>query len=322
MAIERTPWMIGGGAEHSADVARVLANAATSGATGVTYPSSFKVTAQDVPNGSVRVGTGVGPIASTYPGAAGQTYIVRNLGSTDVTIAPTGSAAGRSDLIIISVTDPQYIGNAPEDPNDFEYTRLEVISGVNSNTRDLSGLNLGRPAIALARIDMPASTGTITQGMIKDLRKIANPKTERRLYSMQPTETKVLGISDAAFSNFPNETFRVDVPEWATHAVIRAEIGSMWLNGSPSKPGLNLGLIRFSLGSTVTQHSWYHHVSISNGSRFGASVADTIAVPLGYRGRDVGSAIQLAANSSSTANWVMDTSSFVSLDVEWQERTS
>ena len=320
MAIERTPWMIGGGAEHSADVARVLANAATSGATGVTYPSSFKVTAQDVPNGSVRVGTGVGPIASNYPGAAGQTYIVRNLGSTDVTIAPTGSAAGRSDLIIVSVTDPQYIGSAPADPNAFDYTRLEVVQGVNSNTRDLSGLNLGRPAIALARIDIPASTGTITQGMIKDLRKIALPKRERNMLTLYGSGRAGSTAHEVGngYATWPIRTEQrptVWVPEWATQLQMNVTIaGAYYQEGSPvgeTVYGFRVGLS----GHTPAQNGI---LTIEDRQRVYMNVVGNIPISPSVRGTEQYLDV-LATRTKGVGRLGSDFQTSIVIDYEWNE---
>ena len=320
MAIERTPWFIAGGVEHSAELARILANAATSGATGVTYPSSFKVTAQDVPNGSVRVNSGVGPIASTYPGAAGQTYIVRSTGTTDVTIAPTGSASGRSDLIIVSVDDPQYVGTAPEDPNDYDYTKLEVISGVPSNTRDISQIELNRPAIALARIDIPSSTGTITQSMIKDLRKIALPKRERNMLTLYGSvragsTAHMVGDGYATWPIRESQRPKVFVPEWATHLQMNVTIaGAFYQEGSPvgeTVYGFRVGLS----GHTPAQNGI---LTIEDRQRVYMNVVGNIPISPSVRGTEQYLDV-IATRTKGVGRLGSDFQTSIVLDFEWNE---
>ena len=320
MAMEYVPWLVSGGAEHSADVARVLANAATSGATGVVYPSSFRVDAQDIPNGSVRVNTGVAPIASTYPGAAGQSYIVRSTGVTDVTIAPTGSASGRSDLIIVSVDDPQYVGTAPEDPNNFEYSKLEVVQGVSNTTRDTSGLDLGRPAIALARIDIPASTGTITQGMIKDLRKIALPKRDRNMLTLYGSgragsTAHMVGDGYATWPIRESQRPKVFVPEWATHLQMNVTIaGAFYQEGSPvgeTVYGFRVGLS----GHTPAQNGI---LTIEDRQRVYMNVVGNIPISPSVRGTEQYLDV-IATRTKGVGRLGSDFQTSIVLDFEWNE---
>lgn len=252
MATDPTPWFVGGGAEHSPEVARLLAYASTAGSEGIIDPSSLRVSAQAVPGPSVRVFPGAGLILNRYAGGGQQTYALRNPTSTTVAIPATGSSGGRTDVIVARILDPQYEGQPPADPLTFQYARLERINGVPANTKTAKQLNLGYPAIALARVTIPASTGTITAGMITDLRSVANPKVETVL---RPRATITAGEESLVATRANGEWFpnaggeqQIDIPEWATRAQISAEwimiqegvgnaFGDCWVEFGPGAGG-------------------------------------------------------------------------------------
>lgn len=319
MAMERVPYLVGGGFEHSAEIMRAALATATSGAEGIVRPGDFRVTPTPVPGGSVLVLPGNGLLRNTYGGGGSQSYAIRAPEQTEVSILATGSAGGRSDLIVARVDDPTYAGTE-FDPATYEASKFEVIRGVPANTTSSKGLGLSYPAIPLALVTLPASTGTVTAEMIKDLRSVALPRTERRLYTIQPTSPVQLPPDARAWANFPRDRFSIPIPEWATHAVIHAELGSMFVNGSASNLAIVTGKVRFLLGSEATEASWFTHRSNAQGLRFGTSVADTIAIPEARRGTVALSASQLISSSDSTASWYMDTYSFSTVDVEFQER--
>ena len=137
----------------------------------------------------------------------------------------TGSSGGRSDLVVARITDPQYEGQPPADPDDFDYAYVDIIQGVSSSTRSARDLNLSYPAIALARIDLPASTGTVQASHITDLRELAQPRSVRflRAYalvsgdgSFELTSTGENGAAWPEPQDLPSMgAWRVDVPEWA-----------------------------------------------------------------------------------------------------------
>jgi len=232
--LDRVPWAISA-AEVTADTARLLAYAATSSAEGIVEPASLRVQALATPGPSVRVAPGAALLRNRYSGAAQQTYVLRNATQTTVPVAATGSAGGRTDLVVAKILDPQYEGQAPADPDAFDYSRLEVISGVPAGTKSAAQLGLSYPAIALARITIPASTATITNAMITDLREVAIPRTKELVFprpAVMGDGGLVLNSRDAHprgewFPNYGgqdnNGAYYVDVPEWATRMQIRME---------------------------------------------------------------------------------------------------
>lgn len=235
MAWDSTPWFVGGGAHHSPEVARVLAYAASSGAEGIVTPEALRVRPLSVPGTSVRVAPGACLIVNRYAGGAWQTYVGRNPVEHTVPITATGSGGGRTDLVVARVLDPQYEGDPPPDPLLFDYMRTEVIEGVPANTRSARELGLTYPAIALARITLPASTGTVQAAHITDLRRVALPRVERRLFThnLEGSTVHELTHSTAQYwPDFPEAIWEVDVPEWATHANIVAGWQSVRLGRS------------------------------------------------------------------------------------------
>lgn len=256
MAVDRVPYAVGGGAEHSPEIARQATYDSTGGNEGISSPGALRVLAQPVPNGSVRVIAGGSLLLNRYPGGAGQTYAARNATQTTVNISPTSSAGQRTDLIVMRILDPQYEGNPPADPNNFDYTRLVPIQGVPAGIQEFKELNLAYPAIALAKVTLPPSTATVTQAMITDLRKVAQPKRD----TFEMTRALIGGDTGLLLGStvdypvgewFPNvggqsNTGRYDVkiPDWAVKMTIRCEWnqvlypaksghGYVWVNYGP-----------------------------------------------------------------------------------------
>ena len=173
MATDPVPWFVGGGALHPAEVARLLAYAATSGAAGVVTAGDMAVTQLPVAGTSVRAAVGGAVIPNLYPGGGQQSYIGRAASSTDIPVTATGSGSGRVDLVIARIDDPQYGGTVPADVTVGPYIRFDIIQNVAAGSTTLPA-GTAYPAIVLARLDIPASTATITTSMITPLAKVVN----------------------------------------------------------------------------------------------------------------------------------------------------
>lgn len=330
MAIDSTPWFVGGGAQHSPEVARLLAYAATSGAEGVVEPPSLRVTAQSTPNGTVSVRPGAALILNRYAGGGQQTYVLRNASATSVTIPATGAGASRTDAIIARVLDPQYEGAAPSDPVTFQYSRIERIGSVPGNLTDIKQLNLTYPAVLLARVQIPASTGTITSGMITDLREVAIPRRESvlRTYAFSGGEGKILG-NTTAYPNgstwaeeAPDAWGSIRIPSWAT----RVRITVMWAGvGCPAGNAAGYVWAQIGLNSNpdkvVTQGTRYDTASSGGWTRQVFVAADDRYINPGLRGTE--QKIYPRANvdaSVPTANRVqLDAGSSIILQAEFIE---
>jgi hypothetical protein len=236
MALDPVPFVIGGDAEHGPDVFRQALYLATGGKQGVGSPGDLKVTALDVPGAGVRIASGAGTILNRV--ASQQSYGVRNPTADleSIRVPASGSAGGRSHLVICRVDNPYVDGNAqaPADPVHGPYDKFDIISDVPAGTRRIRDLDQykGLSAIELARIDLPASTGTVTAATITDLRTLATPRTEQVRVSATPTDYYVT-MATGQWKPFPEKPITgLQVPEWATHAIIRLETAMKYLEGN------------------------------------------------------------------------------------------
>lgn len=324
MAVDPTPWLVGGGAEHSPEVVRQSLYDSTGGAEGVSSVGGLKVLANTTPNGTVRVLPGGGILNNRYAGGAGQSYAVRNASQTSVPIKATGSGSGRVDMVVIRVLDPQYEGSAPPDPNDFQYTRLEVIEGVPAGTKTFRELNRNYPAVELAKVTLPKSTATVTAGMITDLREVAQPKVLDvwRPRPLAVPDVETLKATGEVGEYFPNAggTQSIDIPEWATRMQVRAEwlqvryaagnaYGQCWLEWGPYKAP--------SERERKSQTFQWDTPAANNVSRANWITVDDLYIPVAFRGTTQ-LFVQKARRIGGVANSVsLDAVSGVSLQVRF-----
>ncbi|MFJ7023252.1 hypothetical protein ACIQUW_33315 [Streptomyces sp. NPDC101117] len=197
-------------AEHSAQQFRMMIKDLARDNQGVTTGLDMKVTALSTPGAGVQVGDGSAVIAGKVSPVQGY-YNAYNIGSDTVPISATGGV-GRSDMLVLRVEDPEYEGD--RDPATDPIVFFEVIPNVSSSATTVPS---GYSAIPLARIDIPSSTATITNAMITDLRKVANPRRERQLWLFYYSGalTQISGTS-GAWQNFPSAvTWSIPVPAWA-----------------------------------------------------------------------------------------------------------
>jgi hypothetical protein len=322
MSWDSVPWFIGGGAQHSPEVARLLAYAATSGAEGIVSPGDLKVQALSVPGASVRVMPGAGLVLNRATGGTSQSYVARNPIEDVVAIAATGSGAGRSDLIVAQIEDPFMPGEPWQDPVDptvgpYVYTR--VISNVPAGTtrlQDVPGYS-GRSAITLARVDIPASTGTITGAMIKDLRKLAQPRSVRELRSNAPVPSNLTATTGT--QTWPNYVPTIECPAWANYANILVHVSGFVQAGSMADGALYVRLGNTQMGGTVA----LDFDAVTDGVRHGVTVTGSGLIAAGDRGA---SALPISlqgvriAPGTHTGTLRADQSTHVAFDVQFEER--
>lgn len=316
MALESVPWFVGGGAEHSPDVARMVANAATSNAAGVLGNLDFRVTPLPVPGTKVRIAAGAAVIPNGYlaaPDYGKQSYIARAADVTDDTdVTATGSGAGRSDLVVVRIDDPQFGGQAPVDPVVGPYVRFEIIENVTPGTTALP-VDLGYPAVVLARIDLPPSTGTVTSGHITDLRKVANPKRIRDLYNTQPTSPS--NITSGAYAAWtPQANRNIVVPSWATQVKIIGHLAAVVCRNDSA-----LAYVRGKFGAQYLQEVG---IDMDVNTRGTALVTDTLVIPANVRGTTVTLSLEAHTGAGGPGLIQTDVFSTVLWDVEFLEVAS
>lgn len=324
MSWDSVPWFVGGGAEHSPEVARLLAFAAVGGAEGIVEAADLKVAPLAVPGASVRVAPGAALIRNRATGGAQQTYVGRNPTEDVVQIAATGGSK-RSDLIVAQIEDPYMAGEPWQDPANpavGPYVFTRVIPNVPAGTKSLQELPAyaGRSAVVLARVDLPASTGTVTAAMITDLRKLARPRSERKLI-LHAHSGDSRELKSTTWTEWFPVKFEVEIPEWATYCNILGQVYSpVQANGQ----SFGEVQIRFD-GRSGLAGQWDLNIASSagNGARAHPLVMKWDSpVNVASRGTTKtieiwGRAIKVVA--SDTGYMVADGKTQVALDVEFLE---
>lgn len=230
------PWAIGGGSKLQAEMLRLVAWMNLGGNEGVFSSTDLEVKPLSVPGTGIRVMPGACGILNRALNASKEAYLARLFAQDLVDINPTGAGVGRSDLIIARIENPYISGEPwnlpePEDRDDGPYVFTRVIEGVPSNTKTVAELGLGYSAIPLARVDIPASTGTIIPAYLTDLRTVVNPFTGGVQGpgsgggTTNPPPDGSLGISDTDPIPFPfSSPWQLTIPPQATHADITVTI--------------------------------------------------------------------------------------------------
>lgn len=326
MAVENIPWVIKGG-KHSEFAARRVLFHATGGAEGVSSIGDMRVLQQSVAAGSVKVTPGSCVMVNRYPGALNESYDGRNASDTTVTIAANGSGSTRYDLVIARVDDWNYAGQQATPgtlPTDtVPAFKLAVIQGVASTTKKASQLNLGYPAIALARIAIPAATSAITQAMITDLREKAVPQRRRVLN----TRALVIGEADSldatgvAGEQWPNVAgWTVEVPEWAT----RVRMVASWNGVKEAAGSSRYGVVWIKMGNgTATpfqsQMTGWDNSGATQILRRDFGLSDDVAIPAVHRGTSITFLMMGRSVAGSGTFLLADEYTSVVLDLEFLE---
>jgi len=299
------------GATHPAQQFRMLVRDLGNGAEGITQGDDLKVTQRSTPGGGVTVGDGSGLVrgrANTFQGH----YSVCNIGAVDVDIAATGAGAGRSDMVIVRVEDPEYEGSL--DPQVDEIAYFDVISNVSSSATAIPD---GRTGIPLARIDIPASTSTITSAMITDLRKVANPRRQRSLLTQSPTGMSTGIGSSTTYSYFSTAAgWNIPIPDWATKVIVKIDV-------SPIRYALGdfWGQISATFGSSLPTQSIFLDDNQGTGvRRIPAIIADTLTLPASYRGTTQLLRVRAAGlNAGQAGRIYVDSGTTLAADVQFEE---
>ncbi|MEU1908353.1 hypothetical protein ACFV4E_22440 [Streptomyces hygroscopicus] len=314
MALNPTP-IATTGATHTAQQFRMMIRDLSRSNQGVTEGDHMKVTALATPGGGVQIADGSATIIGRVSPVQGS-YSAYNIGvDTSVTIAPTGGS-GRSDMVILRVEDPEYEGT--RDPATDPIVYFQVVSNVSSSATTVPS---GYSAIPLARIDIPASTATITNSMIKDLRKVANPRRDRILYPYYALDplVEISGTSET-WKTFPNLTMAtIAVPSWATVAKVVFTISGLRLAS-----GNVWGNFRFMLGSI--EAAQYVGIDDNQGTaarRNTVQMVETIDLTTttgaAMRGTNQNFYSRMRTRSSNAGRIGVDATTTFNIDVEFTE---
>lgn len=306
-------YFIGHGAQHSAEIMRLMPYMIFGAQEGVFTRTDCEVQALPTPGGAVNVMPGAAAILNRTPGYAMQMYLSRLPTAESVTVNPTDSAGPRSDLVVIRVEDPLpgTPWQLPGDPATDPYIFTRVIENVDPNTTSATQLGTSDSMYALARIDIPASTATVTQDMIVDLRTVSNPLTgvggtfEKQWTStLVPASASLVksGTAGTQFTTFPaNATWSVPIPAWAT------EVDTLVLT-SPYMVNSSWGFARLQIAGSTPASTWIDDDTVpgQGGERTSIMITGTQPIPAEIRG------------TTATVNFQMRVSEQASDGVGWR----
>ncbi|MEW1658816.1 hypothetical protein [Streptomyces sp. NPDC093707] len=301
------PPMLTHGGTHPARAFRMMVRDLARGSQGVTEANDLKVGQLSTPGPAVRVGDG----SSVIRGAAwGQgSYTQYNVGDAIVPVAPTG-ATGRSDLVIQRVEDPEYEGN--RDPAKDDIGFFQVIPNVSATTTVVPA---GMTAIPLARLDIPPNTATISDAMIKDLRGIANPRRDRRLYTAFPGGSSSLTYQDGKWHNWPAAArWTIPVPDWAVNMKAVTTFAGLRMDSA------NVFASMQQVVGTIQGQDTIIDDDQGKGVRRSTIVlADNLGVTAAMRGTNQVLYVQTFMSKAETGNLSVDGATSIVCDVEFNE---
>lgn len=317
MPWDSVPWFTEGGAEHSSEVARLLAYAAFGGAQGVVGAGDLRVKALSSPGPEVQVMAGACAIVNRAAGASYQAYAGRLPTADRVSIAATG-VTPRSDLIVARVENPYSYGETwpnPSDPKVGPYIFTRVISNVPKTTTRVSQVRPSDSAIELARIDIPANTSTITQAMITDLRSMVSPRRDRRIYTSFPTSLSTLSYSDNKWHNWPGAArWDIAVPTWATRMKIITTLAGLRFTKADV-----FAKMQNVFGGQLGQDTVIDDDQGANTRRSTIVLADNMSIPASMRGTTQTLYLQTYMYKSETGDVSVDGGTSIIADIEFVE---
>ncbi|MGW3400309.1 hypothetical protein [Streptomyces zhihengii] len=299
-------------AEHPAQQFRMLVRDLARGAEGITEGDDLKVTQLDTPGGGVQISDGSGIVTGRANAFQGS-YAVANVGAATVDVAANGGGATRYDMVILRVEDPEYEGTLDPTPTGDLINYFTVIPNVGSTATTIPG---GLTGIPLARIAIPAATSVITDAMITDLRKVANPRREHRKYVQTPTggSTAISGTSGTPMNFSTAAGWNIDIPEWATQAIIGISIGGLRLS-----VGDFYGNISATLDALIIEPVIVDDNGGSAVRRTTHIMGDTLTIPSLYRGTTRLLRARGLAAPGNAGSMQVDASSTLIADVEFVE---
>lgn len=285
MTLDGVAWSIKD-AIHDVEVLQALPYVLGGAKEGVAGHTDLRVTATPVNDGNVHVAAGGGNLLNRYEGGIALGYTVRNDADAAVAIDPQGAGGTRFDLVAVVVEDPMFPGQpAPADTETGPFVFFRVYENVGGATT-LAEVDPNQTGYALAKITMPASTATVSQAQIQDLRELVNPRVFTVTRQCEYT-TAAAFVMPTAQGLFPTDaSWDVDIPEWAN----RVRLEAMWpsvsmLDSSGGGTGAGSGSVVAGLGSIECDAPWAAAGAVAGKALPQClAVAGEAEIPTGLRG--------------------------------------
>lgn len=306
-------WAVTGGTNSAAE-ARLMLQASTRASQGVVETGDLKVTETGTPSSSVQVAAGACVIKGVEVNFQGS-YSGVNAG-VDTLAVPASGASATHHLIIARAEDPTFSGSpwTTDLGAGAPVVRAVLVPDVAAGTTTVPA---GTSGIPLARIDMPASTATVTDDMIVDLRSLADPRRERLLLTEAPaTASTAIGAS-LTWSYFDTANgWNIAVPSWAARAIIKVDVSPIRYD-----LGFFFGQVGASFGASINvQPSVIDDNQGSGIRRVPTTIGDTVAIPSAYRGTTQLLRVRAAALETGQVGRIqVDSGTTLIADVQFEE---
>lgn len=285
MGWDGIPMMVEGGAKHSAALMRKMVYAAVGGNDGIIGGTDLEVRELAVPGTKIRVFPGLATIRNKANGATNELYLGSMFSEDQVDIVATTASGARSDMICARVENPYVSGEPWPDPSNpavGPYIKTVVVSNVASNAV-VPPLSAGNALLPLARIDIPASTGTILQSYITDLRYMSNVLQQSTKLLLPVPGQHTMPITQNTYITWPSppmNTQTVRIPAWATKVIIDGTVCVVNCG-----PGNAMGDIRAGIGTLRTGAMRYDYATpTGQADRQNLKFGGSLAIPASYRG--------------------------------------
>jgi hypothetical protein len=171
---------------------------------------------------------------------------------------PASNPAAKSYIVAVVIGDPAFSQTghpfmAPTDPpagteTTFAYVRVVLVE-VPSGSTSIPGATY--PNLPLARIDYPASTTTVTNAMITDLRKLAQPRSDQLLlvnnYAGDWDHGDAIP-SGTVYADWGTWKPSIAIPSWARRMIVRMDLVGIALKDSTKNVS---GGVRLMIGTTA-----------------------------------------------------------------------
>lgn len=285
------------GARHNGELLRTAHYQATAGAEGITTPGDLKVHELDIPGTQIVIDSGAATILNRHTGERNESYAVTARRLSKLDVMATGSDGGRVDLVIVRVEDPEYNPwqlPAGADAASYQYVRPVILQNVPAGTRRFEQLGLPYAGYALARIDIPVSTGTILDDYITDLREVANPRRARfhDRYDIQYAPSDSAGDINV-WNKYPDvPDAQMEVPTWAAKAIVRADITGMQIRDAALAGNFRVKLTGGNPAQTVYSKTTYVNEQVWGDSRRSYAISSSIDIPAEMRGYTISAVTQ------------------------------
>jgi hypothetical protein len=293
-------WAVDGNTE-SGNFARLMLQSSTAGAQGVVGHLDCIVNA----TGPATAGIIIQPGAVVIYGAEAPyqgSYYGYNVGTdTTLSIAATGGSA-RSDMIVARAEDPTWSGSPWGAPASGQIIWPRVISGVASGATTPPA---GQSCIPLARIDMPASTATVQQSYIHDLRQVSQPQRILQAFAATGPAVAVASGSGSGVQAWPPVSWSAQIPAYATNLVLMWSLNELRWQGDTTVRSYAWPVFGSSVSSPVltTQQSLVSFTPTNNEYRHTIGGGGNVSIPVSLRGttQTIQFAWQTAGNNGTMA---------------------